>query len=121
MDEGGGGRGLNSNNIRDFITECSIARNTPDIHKIASTGKKLDLKFIVHAYLCSWALLLPLRPRHMISAPRPSLFFATLLFPCIILNANQSTKTVRLGNETNLFLLVTITKYFLVKGFDKIK
>ena len=90
MDEGGEGRGLNSNNIRDFITECSIARNTPDIHKIASTGKKLDLKFIVHAYIhvCSWALLLPLRPRHMLSAPRASLFFATLPFSCIILNAN---------------------------------
>ena len=29
---------------------------------------------------------------HVVSVPRPSLFFAALLLPCIILNANQRTK-----------------------------
>ena len=31
---------------------------------------------------------------HMISVLRPSSFFVTLLLPCIILNANQGTKTL---------------------------
>ena len=37
--------------------------------------------------------------RHVISVPRPSMFFVALLLPCIILNANPKTKQRRPGNE----------------------
>ena len=39
---------------------------------------------------------------HMMSIPRPSLFFAALPLPCIILNANRRTKN-RGGLGTRLY------------------
>ena len=52
----------------------------------------------------------------MISLPRPSLLFAALPLPCIILNANQRAKTGELGLGTRLSL--SLYEAIILQHFD---
>ena len=83
-----GGRGPHSNNVLDFIIECSVARQDPrhSLDREYSTWLvRNSLSGLLCAYLWSGTAPPPTftsHPRHMISVSRPSLFFAALLLLC---------------------------------------
>ena len=78
------GRGPHSNNIPDFITTPWQNPSHSWYRVLDLIGEKLTSRFIVHK-IWSWALppTSTFRPHHMISVPRYSPFFATLLLWCI--------------------------------------
>ena len=91
-----GRKGSHTNNILDLSSSSSaptIAR-TPDVNEIDSTRPspvRNSLYRILHT-----SLLMCMAPPyviHVIGVPRPSPFFAALLLPCVILNANRRTNT----------------------------
>ena len=88
-----------------FITECSVTRQDPDVHKITITP--LDLKelitLIAHVLVvrhCPLYVNLVSTSCNKCSQAFP--VFAALPPPCIILNANRRTKTRE--NEAISFL-----------------
>ena len=91
----GRGRGPHSNNILDFIIECSNDSQDPRRSQDQQYST-LPVRNMLCGYctqVCSWAEppMSTLRPCHMISVPRSSPFFATLPLPCECKLKNKKT------------------------------